>query len=64
MFKTIAMATATIVTGITSMGLIVANTGVTIEPTDLIKVGDANAAYLNSAFQIVELLPYIAVIAG
>jgi hypothetical protein len=27
-------------------------------------VGDANAAYLNSAFQIVELLPYIAVIAG
>jgi hypothetical protein len=46
------------------MGLLVTNTGVTIQNADLLKVGDANAAYLNSAFQIVELLPYIAVIAG
>lgn len=43
-------------------GLIVTATGVVIEATDLAKITDANAAYLNSAFQVVELLPFIAVL--
>ncbi len=42
--------------------LTVTNTGVNLEPADLTKVGEANSAYLNSAFQIVDLLPYIAII--
>lgn len=49
--------------GATSMGLTVASTGVTIEAGDLTTINDANSAYLSSAFQVVELLPYIAVIA-
>ena len=48
----------------TTIGLTVSNTGVVIEASDLTAVSDANAAYLSSAFQIVQLLPYIAVIGG
>lgn len=51
------------VMGATTIGLTVSNTGVTIEAGDLTAVSDANSAYLSSAFQIVQLLPYIAVIA-
>jgi len=61
--KQIAIIT-TAVTAVTTAGLTVSNTGVTIDSADLVKVGDANSAYLSSAFQVVELLPYIAVIAG
>jgi len=61
MFKVIALAAGT---AISTMGLTVANTGVSIDPlTDLVAVENASSAYLTSAFEIVELLPYIAVIA-
>jgi len=53
-----------VVTGLSSMGIVVASTGVTIEASDLTTITDANSAYLSSAFQVVELLPYIAVLAG
>jgi len=60
-----AMAYGTVgATAVTAGGLTVTNSGVTIESSDLTKVSDANSAYLSSAFQIVELLPYIAVFAG
>lgn len=42
--------------------LIVTNTWVHIESSDLTKLTNANQAYLGSAFQVVELIPYIAVV--
>lgn len=55
----VAVATAAATSLITVTG-----TGVDITSGDLAQVTDANSAYLGSAFQVVELLPFIAVFAG
>ena len=52
------------VAGVSTAMLTVTGTGVRIEDADLTVVTEANSAFLSSAFQIVELLPFIAVFAG
>lgn len=42
----------------------VSGTGVDITAGDLTQITDANSAFLGSAFQVVELLPYVAVFSG
>lgn len=49
--------------GFFAVGMVVANTWVTLETSDLSVITDANSAFLSTSFQVVKLLPYIAVIA-
>lgn len=52
-----------IVGAVSSLGLVVTSSGVTLEATDISVLNDANTAYLSTVFQVVQLLPYIAVMA-
>lgn len=62
--KIVGVATGAVASASAMVGLLVTATGVTLEASDLTTLTDANTAYLTTVFQVVQLLPYIAVMAG
>lgn len=52
------------IVGFFSAGLVVTASWVTVEASDISTLTDANSAYLSTVFQVVQFLPYLAVMAG
>lgn len=62
--KIFGLASGAVASWLALVWLVVTSTWVTLESADISTLNDANTAYLSTVFQVVQLLPYIAVMAG